>query len=120
VVMVWGALLAAGAAFVLMTAVLSGFGGIYGVLLPLFLVVCSLGLVSTNAMAGALSIDPTRTGSVSAMVGTMQFLFAALVAWATGVVSSQPALALAIVVLVCALGAMIYPLALHRRHRHGT
>jgi len=109
VVMLRGAGLTAVAACVLLLAVTQGFGGLLGVLVPLFFAIFSLGLVSTNAMAGALAIDPTRSGSVSALVGTGQFCFAALVAWLASSISSDPALALAIVVFCCAAGTLIYP-----------
>ena len=109
VVMAWGAGLTALAAGALLATVTSGFGGLVGVLVPLFFAIFSLGLVSTNAMAGALSVDPSRSGSVSALVGTGQFCFAALVAWAAGLISPDPARALAIVVFGCAMGTLIYP-----------
>jgi len=109
VVMLWGAGLTAVAACVLLFAVIRGFGGLPGVLVPLFFAIFSLGLVSTNAMAGALAVDPTRSGSVSALVGTGQFCFAALIAWMASSISPHPAMALAIVVAFCAAGTLIYP-----------
>jgi len=114
-VMLWGAFLMVGAAIVLLVDVLAGIGGLVGILLPLFFVIASLGLVSTNAMAGALAVDPTRSGSASAIVGTSQFAFAALVAGAMGYVSSHPAFGLAVVIAACAIGAALYPLSLARQ-----
>lgn len=109
VVMLWGAGLTAVAACVLLLTVTQGVGGLLGVLVPLFFAIFSLGLVSTNAMAGALAVDPTRSGSVSALVGTGQFCFAALIAWLASIISSDPALALAVVVSCCAAGTLVYP-----------
>lgn len=109
-VMLWGACLTAVSASFLLIAAIFGIGGLVGILVPLFFAIFSLGLVSTNAMAGALSVDPTRSGSVSALVGTSQFCFAATVAWLIGRISADPALALAIVVAGCAVGTLIYPL----------
>jgi len=109
-VMLWGAGLTAVAACALLLTVTQGIGGLLGVLVPLFFAIFSLGLVSTNAMAGALAVDPTRSGSVSALVGTGQFCFAAIVAWLASTISPDPALALAIVVFCCAVGTLVYPI----------
>lgn len=116
-VMMWGAALSGAAAGVLLADALTGFGGVLGIMLPLFLVVCSVGFVSTNAMAGALSVDPSRSGSVAAVVGASQFLCAALVAWLASFVAADPSVALAIVIFGCAVGAGIYPLSLYRAKR---
>jgi len=110
-VMGWGAGIAVIAACALLLTAITGFGGLVGILVPLFFAVFSLGLVSTNAMAGALAVDPARTGSVSALVGTSQFGFAALVSWLSSHVSADPALAMAIVICGCAAGAIVYPAA---------
>lgn len=111
-IMVAGAVFSAAAAGVLLADVLAGLGGVCGIVLPLFLVVCSLGFVSTNAMAGALSVDPTRSGSVSAIVGTSQFGIAGLVSWLTSYASSQPAEAMALAIAGCAAGALVFPILL--------
>lgn len=116
--MLGGALLALAAALALTAAALTGFGGLPGLLLPLFCVIASIGFVSTNAMAGALGVDTSRTGSVSALVGTSQFGFAALVAWATGLVSARPELSLAVAILCCAVGALAWPVILLVRGGH--
>lgn len=110
VVMRWGAALACAAAAPLMVNALTGFGGLAGILLPLFPVACSLGLVSTNAMAGALAVDPSRSGSVAAIVGTGQFLCAGLVAWLTGHLADDLAVGMAAVILACAVGTVVVAL----------
>lgn len=48
-------------------------GGLF-VLLPLvFAVVASNSVIQTNTMAGALSVDPTRSGSIAALFGAIGF-----------------------------------------------
>ena len=112
-----GALGAVLAAAVLLVDALAGFGGALGVLLPLFLVVSSLGFVSTNAMAGGMAVDPTRAGSVSALFGASQFSVAGLTTVGAALLSRQPALAMAVVIMVCALGALVFPLRLLAQRR---
>ena len=113
----WGALGATAAAAVLLACAITGFGGALGVFLPLFLVVSSLGVVSTNAMAGGLSVDPSRAGTVSALFGASQFSVAGLSTFAGALLSREPALAMSAVIMACALGALIFPLKLMTRRR---
>lgn len=113
----FGTVGAALAAAVLLADVLTGFGGAMGVFLPLFLVISSLGLVSTNAMAGGLAVDPSRAGTVSALFGASQFSVAGLTTVAGAFLSRQPALGMALMIMACALGALVYPLMILRRRR---
>jgi MFS transporter, DHA1 family, multidrug resistance protein len=105
------------AATVLLIDALTGFGGALGIFLPLFLVVSSLGFVSTNAMAGGMAVDPTRAGSVSALFGVSQFSVAGLTTVAAAVLSRQPAIAMSIVIILCAAGALVFPLRLLLQRR---
>jgi DHA1 family bicyclomycin/chloramphenicol resistance-like MFS transporter len=112
-----GAIGAVLAAVVLLVDTLTGFGGVLGVFVPLFLVVSSLGFVSTNAMAGGLAVDPTRAGAVSALFGASQFSVAGLATVGAALFSRQPGLAMAAVIMVCALGALVFPLRLLGQRR---
>src|SRR5580698_7061369 len=86
--------------------------GALGVFLPLFFVIASLGFVSTNAMAGGMAVDPSRAGAISALFGVSQFSVAGLTTVGAALLSRQPALAMAAVIMVCALGALVFPLRL--------
>jgi len=112
-----GAIGAALAAAVLLVDALTGWGGALGIFLPLFVVVSSLGFVSTNAMAGGMAVDPSRAGAVSALFGASQFSVAGLTTVAAAVLSHQPAVAMAIVIMICALGALVFPLRLRAQQR---
>ena len=118
-ILTWAAAGAAGAAVLLMTDALSGFLGPYGVLGPLFFVISSLGFVATNAQAGALAVDPSRAGTASAVFGAGQFSFGALATAGGAIISRQPAVAMGVVILACALGALAMPvLVLREGRRH--
>ena len=103
----YGALGGALAAVVLIVDALTGLGGVLGVMVPLFFVVSSLGLVSTNAMAGGLAVDPSRAGTVSALFGACQFALAGLATSLVGVVAKTPAVGMACVIFVCASGTLV-------------
>lgn len=76
------------AGVVLAVTVWSGVGGLWGVLIPQFFFLASLGFIGPNAMARALAPQGGNAGSASALIGTMQFGVAAT----TGaIVASLPA-----------------------------
>ncbi len=110
-----GAIGAVLAAAVLLVDVLTGFAGAAGVFIPLLLVVSSLGFVSTNAMAGGLAVDPSRSGAISALFGVSQFAVAGITTVAAASISQQPAVAMATIIMICALGALFFPARLLTR-----
>ncbi len=91
----------------------TGFAGMWGILVPLFLVLASFGLVGANTQACGLSIDPGRAGSISALMGGASFGAAALVASLTAAVPLGPAKAMSLVILLAILAstAALYGLA---------
>ncbi len=113
-IMAWAAAGAAVAAVLLLVDAVSGFGRPYGVLTPLFFVIGSLGFVSTNAQAGALAVDPSRSGTVSAIFGAGQFILGFFATLAGATLSRQPAIGMGVVMVACGLGAAIFSAALAR------
>lgn len=91
---------------VLMTLVAAtGLGGQWTVLPLLFLCLASYGLMAGNTMAGALSVDPRRAGSISALMGGLSFGAGALASWAGGALHNGTALPMAGIMLTCLLGS---------------
>lgn len=62
-----------------------GWGGLVGLVVPLFCYVSMLGFVVANSVAGALAAFPHKAGAASALVGAMHYgsgiVTAALVGW---------------------------------------
>jgi DHA1 family bicyclomycin/chloramphenicol resistance-like MFS transporter len=85
----------------------TGFGGMWGVLAPLFLVIASFGLVGANTQAAGLNIDPIRAGSVSALMGGASFGAGALVAGVTGLLQDGTARPMAGVILAAIIASSI-------------
>ena len=71
-----------GAASVLL-AVVSYAPSVWGVAVPLFTFVASLGLVASNTVASALESQGARAGLASALLGTAQFTTSSLVSLTT-------------------------------------
>jgi DHA1 family bicyclomycin/chloramphenicol resistance-like MFS transporter len=85
----------------------TGFGGMWGVLVPLFFVIGSFGLVSANTMAGGLNVDPRRAGSISALMGGAQFGFGALASGFTGIMHDNGPRPLSLAVMICMAGSAL-------------
>ncbi len=112
-----GALAVVAFAALLTACATTGFGGIAGVLGPLFLIISTYAFVSANATAGALSIDPARAGSASALVSGAGFGAGALASATAGWLSDGTPVPVAYVMLAAsALAALaLFTLALPRR-----
>jgi DHA1 family bicyclomycin/chloramphenicol resistance-like MFS transporter len=66
----------------------TGWGGMWGVLVPLFFVLSSFGFVGANTQAAGMNVDPLRTGSISAVMGGASFALGALVAGAVSALTT--------------------------------
>jgi DHA1 family bicyclomycin/chloramphenicol resistance-like MFS transporter len=86
---------AAGAVLVVFAA--TGFAGLAGVVVPLWVVLAAAGLALPNAPALALSRHGETAGTASALLGSVQFGVGALAAPLVGVLGTGP-LAMAVVV----------------------
>jgi len=71
--LVRGTFLAALSGLVLAAAAWTGWGGLWGLAVPLFLFVSATGFIVANSIAGALTGFPERAGTVSALVGAVHY-----------------------------------------------
>ncbi|MDG2530204.1 multidrug effflux MFS transporter [Caulobacter endophyticus] len=83
----------------------TGLGGEWTVLPLLFLALSTYGLMSGNTMAGALSVDPRRAGSISALMGGVSFGAGAVAAWAAGLLHDGTPRPVAAVMFACLVGS---------------
>ncbi len=104
-------LISVGLAVLLVVAAVTGWGERWSVLPLLFLLLASFGFMQGNTMAGALSVDPLRAGSTSALSGAASFAVGALAASLAGAFHDGTARPMAVVMLVSLVGSA---LALHR------
>ena len=87
----------------------TGWGGLYGLEVPLFVVVSCVGLASPNATAGALQRHAEHAGSAAALLGTLSYGCGTLAALATSALADGTARPMALVVAVCgALACGVY------------
>lgn len=95
----WGLLMLALAA--------TGLGGMWGVALPLFAALASLGFSFPNATALALAHQGHRAGSAAALLGSLQFLLATISSTSVGLGRASSGLPMAAVFAAFALGAAL-------------
>jgi MFS transporter, DHA1 family, multidrug resistance protein len=69
----FGTGVAAAAAIALAAASRTDFGGLAGIVLPLFLFVSASGFIVANSIAGAMAGFPKRAGAVSAFAGALHY-----------------------------------------------
>jgi DHA1 family bicyclomycin/chloramphenicol resistance-like MFS transporter len=95
------------AALLLTLAAWTGWGGQWTVLPLLFAALSIYGLMGGNTMAGALSVDPRRAGSISALMGSASFGAGALASWAGGLLHDGTAKPVAAVMFACLVGSAL-------------
>jgi len=103
----YGVLGAAGSGAVLVFFAAMGWGSPVGVLLPLFAYLTAIGLVGANAMAGCLSLFPSRAGVASALAGTLQFLSGSLLSALLSALNDGTAIPMAGIIAVAGIGSLV-------------
>ncbi len=102
----WGTGLAALAALFLAVDARTGFGGLIGLVVPLFLFAGSTGFIVANSIAGALALFPGRSGAVSALVGAIQYGSGIAGSALVGVFADGTPWTMGWVIGLCALGSL--------------
>lgn len=95
------------AALLLTLAAWTGWGGQWTVLPLLFAALSIYGLMGGNTMAGALSVDPRRAGSISALMGSASFGAGALASWAGAALHDGTPRPVAGVMFACLVGSAL-------------
>ena len=80
----WANLTIFGVSLIMVADAITGFGGAFGVLVPMFLIMAGFGFNQSNAMAGALNVDPRRAGTTASLLGASSFAAGAACAALTG------------------------------------
>ncbi|MEF2966012.1 multidrug effflux MFS transporter [Paenibacillus sp. M1] len=115
----FGIALAAIASLALLVGVLLD-GGIAAILIPLFFVVSSVGIVNTSSFTLAMQNQQDAAGSASALLGLLPFILGALVAPLVGLGGGQTSLPMALVIVCGDIGALLcYLLLVLPRRKQG-
>lgn len=101
-----GSAVAALAAAVLAITAWTDWGGLWGLVIPLFVFVATTGFIVANSIAGALSDFPDRAGMVSALVGALQYGSGIVGSALVGVFADGTPWPMAWVIATAGLGAL--------------
>ncbi|MEU7277512.1 Bcr/CflA family multidrug efflux MFS transporter [Streptomyces sp. NPDC045431] len=107
-------------ALLLMTSGVFGPVGLVPVAAGLFVLMSAMGLAMPNTNSQALMRTPHAAGSASALLGTSSFLIGAVASPLVGIAGERTAVPMAVVQLVCAVGAVGCFLLLCRPGRKET
>ncbi|WP_412674976.1 multidrug effflux MFS transporter [Aneurinibacillus aneurinilyticus] len=81
--------------------------GLLAVMIPLFFVVSSVGVVTTTGFSLAMQNQERSAGSASALLGLLPFVFGAIAAPLVGLGGSHTAVPMGIVIAVSEVGAIV-------------
>lgn len=93
------------AASAMLACALLQIGGVYGIVLPVMVLMGCMGLALPNAAVGALSRHAAQAGTASAVMGTLQFTLAAISGALVGILADGSARPMAALILFAALAA---------------
>jgi DHA1 family bicyclomycin/chloramphenicol resistance-like MFS transporter len=91
---------ALGCASAMAICAVTGWGGMLGVLIPLWFVMAALGFSQPNASAAAMSVDRERAGATAALLGATLFGVGSLAGVATSLLDDGTAKPVALVIWV--------------------
>lgn len=97
----------AGGGLAMLVGVLTGFGGAAGVVLPMALYVCGVGLTMPQAQASAMMPFPDRAGAASSFNGLCQMLLSACVGILVGHLLKNGPLPLPLVMSTLGVAALV-------------
>jgi DHA1 family bicyclomycin/chloramphenicol resistance-like MFS transporter len=95
------------AGFAVLATASSGFGGMAGLFLPVFVYMCATGFVFPNGNAIAMMRHGNMAGTASALLGTNQFVIAAVTTIMLGWIDNSSAMPMAIVIAACGVAATL-------------
>jgi DHA1 family bicyclomycin/chloramphenicol resistance-like MFS transporter len=104
--LVAGLMIAFIGSMILIAMILMG-GGLYTILVPLFFVIASVGIVSTSSFTLAMQDQAKSAGSASALIGLLSFVFGGVMAPLVGISGSYTALPMGIVIAAAETAAAL-------------
>jgi len=85
----------------------TGYGGLAGLIVPLFVFVSATGFIVANSIAGALNAYPLRAGAVSALIGSVQYGTGIVGSALVGLLADGTPTPMGLVIAVMAIGSAL-------------
>ncbi|MDA8226700.1 MAG: multidrug effflux MFS transporter [Desulfitobacterium hafniense] len=109
-----GTVIAAFSASMVAVFARTGWGGLWGLVVPLFMFVSATGFIVANSITGAMDKFPERAGTVSALVGAFQYGSGIVGSGLVGLFADGTPWPMGWVIAVCGIGSLISMLLLFR------
>lgn len=106
-ILFWGALVAALAAGTTALTARTGWGGLWGLAVPISVFVSTTGFIVANSITGALAHFPKQAGAVSALVGAIHYGSGIIGSALVGALSDQTPWPIGLVIGVTGLGCLL-------------
>lgn len=111
-----GTIIAACSAIMVGLFARTGWGGLWGLVVPLFVFVTATGFIVANSITGALNNFPERAGTVSALIGAIQYGSGIVGSGLVGIFANGTPWPMGCVIAVCGIGSLLsmrllYPVA---------
>ena len=113
----WGVYGLAAATALLLACAVGGLFGFWGIFIPIFLMVGSIGFIASNATSVAMAPFGERAGAASSLLGATQSAFGVLASAAVGWVGDRGPVPMAVVIFACAATAFLAYALLVRKPR---
>jgi DHA1 family bicyclomycin/chloramphenicol resistance-like MFS transporter len=85
----------------------TGWGGLAGLAVPMFVFVSATGLIIANSVAGALAAYPQQAGTVSALVGTIHYGSGILGSALVGILADGTPWPMGLVIAITGIGGLL-------------
>lgn len=85
----------------------TGWGGLWGLVVPLFLFVSATGFIVANSITGAMDKFPERAGAVSALVGALQYGSGIVGSGLVGLYADGTPWPMGWVIAICGIGSLL-------------
>lgn len=85
----------------------TGWGGLWGLVVPLFVFVSATGFIVANSITGALDNFPERAGTVSALVGAIQYGSGIVGSGLVGIFANGTPWPMGWVIAICGIGSLL-------------
>ena len=115
----WGAAINAASGIAMVGFLLAGIESTASVLLPMIVYMLGMGIVLPHAQSGAIGPFPEKAGLASALVGVLQYGFAAIVGVWVGHAFDITAMPMALAIAASGLAALAFHAFLIRGHTEG-
>ena len=99
------------AGVLMVASAFTGVGGPYGVFIPVFAYMCGAGFVFPNGSAIAMMRHGNMAGMASALLGTIQFIIAAVGTILMGTIESSTAIPMTVIICACGVAATAFNFA---------